>query len=349
MSNLTNNTAELNKILAAVNALPEAGGGGINPTGTIEITENGTHDVTNYATAEVNVPSKEPVLQEGNATPTKSQQTVEPPSGVDGFSKFVVEKIPDQYIVPAGTAEITENGEHDVTGYAKVDVNVPDIPAVTEELSVTKNGTWEPGTGVDGFSKVVVNVPDTPAVVRPLEVTENGTYTTPNGVDGYSPVTVNVPSENLAAEIEAQAALIEEQAGKIEELLTVLDGKAAGGGGSGEIETCTLRIVGVENQNIPGFPTGAILYLMYPTLDSKGNIEWVDAEIGEPTALVEIENVVINEMLWFEGTDMTAVFNGYISKTENAEMIVFDINSHATYVKCTTPNAVSVITVEADY
>lgn len=31
MSNLTNNTAELNKILAAVNALPEAGSGGITP------------------------------------------------------------------------------------------------------------------------------------------------------------------------------------------------------------------------------------------------------------------------------------------------------------------------------
>lgn len=414
MSNLTNNTAELNKILAAVNALPEAGGGGINPTGTIEITENGTHDVTNYAAAEVNVPSKEPVtgelsvtengtyqpdkgvdgfskvtvavpdipavvedlevtengeytpdagvdgfskvtvsvpskepvLQEGNATPTKSRQTFDPPSGVDGFSKFVVEKIPDQYIVPAGTAEIIKNGEHDVTGYAKVDVNVPDIPAVTEELNVTENGTWEPGTGVDGFSKVVVNVPDAPAVVRPLEVTENGTYTAPNGVDGYSPVTVNVPSEDLTAEIEAQAALIEAQAGQIEELLTVLDGKAAGGGGSGKIETCTLRIVGVESQSLPGFPTGAIVYLMYPTLDSEGNIEWVDADISEPTALVEIENVVINEMLWFEASDLSYTLNGRVSKTENAEEIVSDPHAYTIYVKCTTPNAVSIITIE---
>ncbi len=62
---------------------------------------------------------------------------------------------------------------------------------VLEPLSVTANGDYTPGTGVDGYNSVHVAVPGA-GNIQPLSVTQNGTYTPPSGVDGYAPVTVNV-------------------------------------------------------------------------------------------------------------------------------------------------------------
>ena len=67
---------------AAILSIPT---GGIVPTGTINITQNETHDVTQYASANVNV---QPNLQSKTAT---QNGTVTPDQGYDGLSSVVVE------------------------------------------------------------------------------------------------------------------------------------------------------------------------------------------------------------------------------------------------------------------
>lgn len=87
------NNAELREAIEMAENLPGAGGGVAEPViEPLAITENGTYTANN---------------------------------GVDGFSPVSVNvPIPDGYIEPSGELEITENGTHDVTQYASVNVNV---------------------------------------------------------------------------------------------------------------------------------------------------------------------------------------------------------------------------------
>lgn len=86
-------------------------------------------------------PQTAPKLQTKTVTPTKSQQTVSPDSGYDGLSGVTVNAIPDNYVIPTGTVNITTNGTHDVSGKASVNVNVPGKEEQTKSVTITANGT----------------------------------------------------------------------------------------------------------------------------------------------------------------------------------------------------------------
>ena len=107
--------------LITIDLCPGQGGGGVKPSGTLEISENGEYDVYSYASASVDV------------HPSTS--------------------LSETYI---SNGSYTITGEFNG---GVITVDVPSSQFVTETLNVSANGTYNPGEGVDGYSQVVVDVP----------------------------------------------------------------------------------------------------------------------------------------------------------------------------------------------
>lgn len=151
------------------------GGGGIVPEGTIRLTSNGEHDVTEYATANVQVPP----YGQGEITISSNGR-----HNVSGKATAIVD-VDAGGITPTGTIEIDSNGKHDVAKYAEADVQVPPYGEGTVDIS--SNGPHD----VSGKATANISVP--PYGEGDVEIMENGTH----NVSGKARAIVNVPTGGI--------------------------------------------------------------------------------------------------------------------------------------------------------
>lgn len=129
-------------------------------------------------------PQTAPKLQTKTVTPTKSQQSVSPDSGYDGLSGVTVNAIPDNYVIPTGTVNITTNGTHDVSGKASVNVNVPVKEEQTKSVTITANGsvkiTPDAGKTLSEVTVITAVESEKPTLNAPTISLSNSTLTITN-------------------------------------------------------------------------------------------------------------------------------------------------------------------------
>ena len=95
-----------------------------------------------------------PELENLTVTPSHEQQKFIHEDRY-GYDKVVVNPIPDKYIIPSGSLDITENGNYNVKEKEFAKVNVPTKTLGTK--TITTNGTYlATDDGIDGYSEVNV-------------------------------------------------------------------------------------------------------------------------------------------------------------------------------------------------
>lgn len=331
---LNNNTSELQAILEAVRALPEAGSGGVElPT------------LTNPATGDDILEGKEAIDKDGfritGVIPAKAAASVTASGAVvtvpRGYYSADVQKsvsttaqaTPVISVSTGGliTATSTQGEGYVVSGtksatrqitvqaaativpntttqtavasgrYTTGAVTVAPIPSEYVKPSGTKSITANGTHDVKLYESVSVNVSQAAPTLQAKTATptESQQSVTPDsGYDGLSKVTVNAIPDGYLVGEEITA-----QDSLITQIQNALQGKAAGGGG-GSVETCTVTITNSSERFLT-------LDLCYSVLENGVAVADTNYPLIRGGESITIENVVKNSIFIFATTDVGTV------------------------------------------
>lgn len=192
--------------LVTVNAIPSQY---IVPTGTLEVTENGTYDVTEYADVDVDVSSGSTINnQNKTVSPTESQQQVTYDSGYTGLGTVTVNAISSTYVGSGidrrDDTDLTVSGRTVTvpSGYyetqASKSISSGGVSPVASKGDVTNNSitvksyadTTSGFIGTGRYPGTSVTVSASELVSGTLSITSNGTQ----NVTNYASVNVQVPT-----------------------------------------------------------------------------------------------------------------------------------------------------------
>ena len=169
--------------LITIDLCPGQGGGGVDPSGTLDITSNGLYNVYSYASASVSV---HPSISLSETYTSNGSYSI---SGEFNGGIVNVDVHPSTSL----SETYTSNGSYNITGeFNGGIVNVDVHPSISLSETYTSNGSYSISGEFNG-GEITIEVPAPQFITETLSVSSNGTYIPSVGVDGFSEVVVNVP------------------------------------------------------------------------------------------------------------------------------------------------------------